>query len=302
MEKNYYSILGVSQQATYKEIKKAYIKQALIYHPDKNKDNLAVSKFQEIKEIYEILKNPLSRREYDLYLNKDQKNKEKYKDAKRGPSPGGTNPNFDEYEPVVSSHAGNVSSGEEIIRNIFLYSDEYKTGKYLDLNIMVADICAVCYGKRAGCPSCNGSGQILKIKKFNIHIPSYTKPGTFLKLQGVGHKSPFVNGQGDIFIHVSWPKNKEEWYIEGDNVYTNIEISKTKKNKKIKVKNFDGVELLVNIPVEACSEQSLRIKNKGWFIDSQNRGDLIITVYFKEDNTPIIEKTFKKIISFISKD
>lgn len=55
MGKNYYQILGVGRSATAEEIKKAYRKMALKYHPDKNKDPGAEEKFKEIAEAYDVL-------------------------------------------------------------------------------------------------------------------------------------------------------------------------------------------------------------------------------------------------------
>ena len=60
MGKDYYKILGISRGATQDEIKKAYKKMALKFHPDKNKDPGAEDKFKEIAEAYEVL----SDREY----------------------------------------------------------------------------------------------------------------------------------------------------------------------------------------------------------------------------------------------
>jgi len=66
VEKNYYSILGVSAQATQEEIKKAYRKLALQYHPDKNPDNKeAEEKFKEASEAYEVLGDVNKRSSYD---------------------------------------------------------------------------------------------------------------------------------------------------------------------------------------------------------------------------------------------
>ncbi len=64
--KDYYSLLGISKNATEDEIKKAYRKLAVKYHPDKNPGNKqAEEKFKEMGEAYEVLKNPEKRKKYD---------------------------------------------------------------------------------------------------------------------------------------------------------------------------------------------------------------------------------------------
>lgn len=67
MGKDYYNILGVSKTATDDEIKKAYRKMALKYHPDKNKSPGAEEKFKEIAEAFEVLSNKDKRAIYDKY-------------------------------------------------------------------------------------------------------------------------------------------------------------------------------------------------------------------------------------------
>ena len=66
MEKDYYKILGVSREATKEEIKNAYYRLALKYHPDKNKDVKVRKRFREIVEAYSILSDDEKRRAYDM--------------------------------------------------------------------------------------------------------------------------------------------------------------------------------------------------------------------------------------------
>ena len=67
MGKDFYKMLGVAKGATEEEIKKAYRKMALKYHPDKNKSPGAEDKFKEIAEAYEVLSDPQKKEMYDKY-------------------------------------------------------------------------------------------------------------------------------------------------------------------------------------------------------------------------------------------
>ena len=82
MGKDYYKILGLqSRGASEEDIKKAYRKMALKYHPDKNKAAGAEEKFKEIAEAYEVLSDPKKRQVYDQYgeegLKGEQQSKKK---------------------------------------------------------------------------------------------------------------------------------------------------------------------------------------------------------------------------------
>lgn len=67
MGKDYYRILGLARGASEDDIKKAYRKQALRYHPDKNKDPGAEERFKEIAEAYDVLSDPKKREIFDKF-------------------------------------------------------------------------------------------------------------------------------------------------------------------------------------------------------------------------------------------
>ncbi|KAJ1172909.1 hypothetical protein NDU88_004751 [Pleurodeles waltl] len=89
MGKDYYKILGLARGATEEDIKKAYRKQALRYHPDKNKEAGAEDRFKEIAEAYDVLSDPKKREIFDKY------GEEGLKGGGGGGGPGGPNgPSF----------------------------------------------------------------------------------------------------------------------------------------------------------------------------------------------------------------
>ena len=68
---NYYTVLGITKDANEEEIKKAYKKLAMKYHPDKNPDGekeKAEAEFKKISEAYSVLGDPIKRRNYDLVI------------------------------------------------------------------------------------------------------------------------------------------------------------------------------------------------------------------------------------------
>lgn len=72
MSKNYYETLGVNKNASADEIKKAYKKQAMKYHPDRNKgDKAAEVKFKEINEAYQVLGDATKKKNYDQFGSAD---------------------------------------------------------------------------------------------------------------------------------------------------------------------------------------------------------------------------------------
>ncbi|MDY3521151.1 J domain-containing protein [Riemerella anatipestifer] len=101
--KNYYYFLGISEEATSEDIKKAYRKLSLKYHPDKNEnDSFFVERFREVQEAYEVLINSSSRSLYDQKLAQIQQNIKS-----------------DQLPYIKTFHANKlrVKKGEEIILN-----------------------------------------------------------------------------------------------------------------------------------------------------------------------------------------
>lgn len=66
-KRDYYDVLGVAKNASFQELKKAYRKQALAWHPDRNKGPEAEKKFKEVNEAYEVLSDPKKRETYDQF-------------------------------------------------------------------------------------------------------------------------------------------------------------------------------------------------------------------------------------------
>ncbi|QCI16414.1 molecular chaperone DnaJ [Buchnera aphidicola (Aphis craccivora)] len=195
IKKDYYQILGVSKSAEEREIKKAYKRLAMKYHPDRNQgDKNAENTFKEIKEAYEVLINEDKRNAYDQYGHAAFEN--------------GHNQNTT-YSTFTSSadfsdifgdvfgdiFGGNrsqrVKKGADLCYNMEISLEEAVKGTIKEIRIPTFQKCQICYGtgakkgtKPRNCSTCQGRGQIHIRKGFftvQQSCPTCNEKGTVIK-------------------------------------------------------------------------------------------------------------------------
>ena len=173
-EKDYYEILGVPRNATKEEMKNAYRKLALQYHPDRNKSPDAEEKFKEISEAYAILSDEEKRRTYDLYGRAGIGDRYAPEDIFRGVD-------FEEifrdlgfgfsiFDQFFGRRGWGWSApqrGYDLQYDLEVGLEEAATGLEREITIPRVEECRTCGGSGAKpgtnpkmCPSCQGSGQI----------------------------------------------------------------------------------------------------------------------------------------------
>lgn len=178
-KRDYYEILEVSKNASADEIKKAYRKMAIKYHPDKNPgDKAAEEKFKEAAEAYEILSNPEKKQRYDQYGHAGVGGNAGF----GGGGFGGMNMEdiFSQFGDIFGGHFGGfggggrggkrVNRGSNLRVKVKMTLDEIANGveKKIKVNKYVA--CKSCQGSGAKngsafntCSTCKGTGQVTRV-------------------------------------------------------------------------------------------------------------------------------------------
>ncbi|MDE1474333.1 molecular chaperone DnaJ [Xenorhabdus bovienii] len=170
-KKDYYEVLGISKTTEEKEIKKAYKRLAMKYHPDRNQgDKEAESKFKEIKEAYEILTDAQKRAAYDQYGHAA------FEQGGMGGGAGGFGGGAD-FSDVFGDVFGDIfgggrrqqraSRGSDLRYNMDLTLEEAVRGVTKEIRIPTLESCDTCHGSgaKAGtspetCSTCHGAGQV----------------------------------------------------------------------------------------------------------------------------------------------
>lgn len=162
MSKNYYQILGVEKDATQDEIKKAYRKLALKYHPDKGGDE---DKFKEISEAYGILSDDEKRQKYDRYGSADFDGS--------GFNMEDIFSNFGDifsgFNPFGRSSAQRMRKGRDLRITVSVTLEEILKGSQKKLKYKKNKKCGGCDGSggsdKNNCVSCNGTGVKVSVTR-----------------------------------------------------------------------------------------------------------------------------------------
>jgi molecular chaperone DnaJ len=214
---DYYAILGLQRNATADEIKKAYRKLALQYHPDRNHgDKAAEEKFKEASEAYQVLSDPEKRQLYDRYGIEGLKGVG-YQGF------GGAADIFSAFGDLFEDLLGfgprrrgstRGQQGPDLRYDLSLTFLEACLGTELDIEYDRPEICQSCSGsggkdgaRPSRCPTCQGRGQVLRTQGF------LTVGTTCPKCRGEGftitHPCPTCQGEGRVLskrrMHVKVP-------------------------------------------------------------------------------------------------
>ena len=188
-KRDYYEVLGVSKSADAKEIKKAYRKLAMKYHPDKNPGNKeAEEKFKEINEAYEVLSDEEKRSTYDRFGHDGLNNQGGFGGG-QGFGGGFGGGGFGGFEDIFgdifgsggfgggfggggSSRRRGPRRGADIKQSVTITFEEAAFGKKLKVKLNRSEECEECHGSgaKAGtskktCPTCHGTGQVQSVQR-----------------------------------------------------------------------------------------------------------------------------------------
>ena len=178
---DYYQLLGVSKQASAEEIKKAYRKMALQYHPDRNQgDKAAEEKFKQISEAYDVLSDPDKRSAYDRFGHAA------FGPGSRGGGRGFHDP-FDLFREVFGSGGGifdtffgggrqeSVQTGNDLRFDLEITFEEAAFGCEKEISFRRHEMCDTCDGAGASpgtnqtkCNQCGGRGQVTNQRGFFV--------------------------------------------------------------------------------------------------------------------------------------
>uniref|UniRef100_A0A1A9UK91 Chaperone protein DnaJ n=1 Tax=Glossina austeni TaxID=7395 RepID=A0A1A9UK91_GLOAU len=200
---DYYESLGISKNASEREIKKAYKRLAVKFHPDRNPGNSqAESKFKEIKEAYEILIDPKKRAAYDQYGHTafDQ-------NASHTEFTSGTDFSDifgDVFGDIFGNNKRNRSNrGSDLQYNISLSLEEAVRGIIKEVRVPTLERCNICSGNGAQpgttpktCSTCNGQGQIQMRQGF--FAVQQTCPACRGKCKIIKYPCRYCYGQGRV--------------------------------------------------------------------------------------------------------
>ena len=268
--KDYYKILGVEKKASTDEIKKAYRKLALKYHPDKNKgDKTSEEKFKEINEANEVLGDPDKRKRYDQvgsdWQNYQQGSGQTYTHEGNFSDVFGDGGYSDFFEMIFGQGFGSHSGSKRGKRTSVIRGRDYEAEIHITLE-----------------EAYKGTTRIFSHnnQSIKLNIKPGIEDGQVLKIPGKG--SPGMNGgqSGDLMIHIRIEKDNK-FVRRGDDLYADFDVDlyTALLGGKIEFKTLKST-IKLDIQKESTYGKILRLPKMGMpkYGKVNESGDLYLTL------------------------
>jgi curved DNA-binding protein len=265
MAKSLYETLGISENASETEIKKAYRKLARQYHPDVNKESGAEDKFKEINSAYEILSDKQKKQQYDMHGD-NMFGGQNFSDFSRSHGRGGQGDLDDILRQMFSGGGGfggfGGSGGNPFGGggNPFggganpFGGGQQRQEPNLDIetNVTIPFSVSILGGSHS--VSVNGD-------RFDIKIPAGVKSGEKMRVRGKGHAQG--GRAGDLFLKITVASNPE-YEREGDDLVKTFDVPLYAAlfGEKIAVETLEK-EIKLKIPAGTKNGQRFRVKEMG---------------------------------------
>jgi len=276
---NYYKILGVEKTASDSDLKKAYRKLAMKYHPDHAKgDKSAEEKFKEISEAYAVLSDPEKRRQYDQfgragfqqrYFQEDIFRNFDFSDIFRefgfgsnafGGRSGGVKFSFSGGAPFGFGGGSGQQQvkGSDLVYELGLTIQEIATGTQKTITFQH-----------------EGRTENLTVK-----IPKGMVAGKKLRIAGKGEQSPVGGPPGDLYIQ-SNVLNDPRYYLDRNDLYIDqtIKLTEALLGTTVSVPLLDGNSLNLKVPPGTKPKTKMRIPGRGIpHMKGTGTGDLFVRI------------------------
>jgi len=283
MAEDYYQMLGVKKDASREEIKKAYRKLAMKYHPDHAKgDKAAEEKFKKISEAYAVLSDNEKRKEYDTFGAEGFRQRFSQEDIFRGFDFGDILREFgfggDLFSGRRSSGMRFNFGGGSAFGSQTRYQQARMKGSDLvyELPLTLKEI-ATGTSKTV---SLQHQGQSEKI---TVQIPKGMITGKKLRLAGKGSPSPLGGPPGDLFIQAKVIKDPV-YSVEDFDLYMTHELKLTEAilGTSISVPTLDDKKLSLKIPPGTKPGTKMRMSGRGLpHMKGNRKGDLFVKIQIK---------------------
>lgn len=304
---DYYEVLGVSRDATQEDIRKAYRKLAMEWHPDRHTGDSkesAEAKFKQISEAHEVLSDPEKRKRYDQFGEHWQHgqeftppggqrtmSREEFERAFGGM--GGFSDFFaqmfgDQFQQdfrgagARARHRRYKHRGSDVRAELNIPLGQAVPGEKRSLELPVRISCPQCGGVgfvgQHVCPTCVGVGWVHQHRHVDLKIPDDVRDGQTLRLRGLGEPGDKGGETGDLYLTIHLTSDRD-YRLVGEDIEADVSVTpwEALDGTQVQVRVPRGTAT-VKIPPGTTAGERLRLRGQGLSRQDGSRADFYVVV------------------------